>query len=175
MPVITQARIQSGTGAITFEPEPPSAITPTASTTGPTAASSSGSGSATGPTGPTGPAGAAGPAVTLTSSTVVLTVGATIGAAASAVLTTTTHNLLCLQVSGTTAGETQNYVLGLYDGDPTESGILVYQATGITATTYSDNAPFFVPVTSGNIWGQITNIDADATVLTLTISYLALS
>lgn len=174
MPTIAQARIQSGTGKITFEPEPPTTVTPTTTTTDTTVVSA-GLTSITGPTGPTGPAGNAGPPVSLTSNAITLTVGGTIGAAASAILTSTTHNLLCVQVSATTGGSPQNYVLGLYDGDPAMSGILVYQATGITATSYTDNAPFFITITSGHLWGQITNIDADATVLTLTVQYLALS
>ena len=175
MPTISQARIQSFTGKITFEDEPPSTVTPTPTPDAAAAASTAGLSSVTGPTGPTGPSGVAGPPVSVTSNQIVLTVGGTIGAAASAILTTTTHNLLCLQVNATTGGSPQNYVLGLYDGDPTESGLLVYQATGITGTSYTDNAPFFITVTSGHIWGQITNIDADATVLTLTIQYVALS
>jgi hypothetical protein len=175
MPTISQARIASFTGKITFESEPPAAISPSTAPDAAAATVASGLSSVTGPTGPTGPAGTAGPPISVTSNTVVLTVGGTIGASASAILTTTTHNLLCVQVSATTAGSPQNYVLGLYDGDPTMSGVLVYQATGITGTSYTDNAPFFITVASGHIWGQITNIDADATVLTLTIQYLALS
>ena len=75
----------------------------------------------------------------------------------------------------TTSGPTQNYTLGLYDGDPTVSGTLVYQATGITGTSYIDNAPFFATVTSGALWAEITNIDADATVATVTVTYLGLT
>ena len=173
----------------------------TVGVTGPTGPAGGGGGGVTGPTGPTGPSGTAGAAgaagaagtagavgatgptgatgpastVLISDASSTLTVAATVGAAAHISLITTSSSLLCVQVMVTTTGPTQNYTLGLYDGDPTVSGVLVYQATGITATSFADNAPFFAAVASGAMWAEITNIDADATVATLTVSYLVLA
>lgn len=175
MPAIAQARIQPFTGNITFKSEPPETgsqvpTAPSAATT----ANLTGTG-ATGPTGPRGPSGIPGPPTLLTSSAITLTLAAIVGATASAILASSTYNLLAMQLTAVTTGPVQNYVLTLFDGDPTSGGIMVYQATGITAESYIDNAPFFIPLTSGHLWGQITNIDADVTVLTLTLMSLIFS
>jgi hypothetical protein len=151
-----------------------------AAITGPTGPTGP-SGGPTGPTGITGPTGSTGPTgpspstfSILTGST-TLTVAATVAAQAYSSLITTSTDLFCAQVMVTTTGPTQNYTLGLYDGNPSTSGILVYQATGITAASYIDNAPFFADITSGALWAEITNIDADATVATVTVTYLGLA
>ena len=176
MPVITLGRIQSGTGKLTFVtgPDTTGSQTPSSSSSSSgTTVPASGTG-ATGPTGPTGPAGVAGQV--LSSNSLVLTVPGTVSASAANVLLTTGHSLLVVQVSASTASMPQNYILTLYDGNPSHGGLLLYQATGITAQSYTDNAPFFLTApTSGTIYGQIENIDADATTLTVVMKYMALS
>jgi hypothetical protein len=176
MPVISQGRVQSGTGKLTFVtgPDTTGIQSTSAVASGTTTTTTTSGTGATGPTGPTGPAGVAGQV--LSSSALVLTLPGTVSAAAAALLLSTGHSLLVVQVAATTAETPQNYILTLYDGNPTLGGSLLYQATGITAQTYTDNAPFFMSApTSGAIWGQITNIDADATTLTLVLKFMALS
>lgn len=133
MPVIAQGRVASGTGNINFVTGP-TANSGSETTTPQAAAATTTSGSgATGPTGPTGPAGAAGASSHSQLATVGLMLPATAAASASAILLTTTLNLLSIQVLAVTTGPTQNYVLTLYDGNPT-GNLVLYQATGITAT-----------------------------------------
>lgn len=107
-----------------------------------------------------------------------LTVAATAGAIASAALGTgLTVGLICLQLkSNVTAGTAQNYILELFDGDPTAGGVNVYQATGITMTNFSDTALFFIPkLNSGSLFARITNIDPDAMTVAVSLTFMSAS
>ena len=175
MPIIASGRVASGTGNINFVSGPSAGSGGSSSTPDAAVATTTSGTGATGPTGPAGPAGAAGASSHSQLATVGLTLPATAAATASAILLSTSLNLLSIQVLAVTTGPTQNYVLALYDGNPT-GNVLLYQATGITTTTYSDNSPFYLAAPmSGAIWAQITNIDADATTATITLRYLVVT
>lgn len=160
----------------------PTGPTGASGSTGPTGVGATGSTGPQGPvgpigaTGPTGPTGAGvtgptGPGFTSTLASATLTLPATSGAMSIQTLITTTRTLLMMQVSASTTGPAQNYTLALYDGVPSNN-ILLYQATGITAMSYVDPAPFYLTApTSGTIQAEATNIDADATTISLTVTY----
>lgn len=85
-------------------------------------------------------------------------------------LETSANALLCVEVFATTSGVC-NYTLAFFDGDP-DDNLLLYQASGITAMTFRDLAPFFVNIpASGSIVAKATNVDSDATSITFTIRY----
>jgi hypothetical protein len=112
----------------------------------------------------------------LAPATVSLTLAATVGATSSALLLTIAKPLLVCQVVADAGVSLQNFTLTLYDGDPgTGTKPILYQATGITASPFSDNAAFFVPQPSSNIYAQLTNIDADGITAAVTIRAIALS
>lgn len=84
-------------------------------------------------------------------------------------------DLIVVQVAAE-ASPGGNYILELFDGDPVGSGVLVYQATGITLPAYADNAPFFLLApASGVLFSRITNIDPVAVTVDLTVRLLELN
>lgn len=104
-----------------------------------------------------------------------LALAAAIGATANATFNVgTTFGSLALQVTAAnqTAG-VQNYEIEFYDGSA--AGALLYRASGITDQNFTDNACFFIPpLASGNIYVLVTNIDANAMTLNLSIKLLAI-
>jgi hypothetical protein len=107
--------------------------------------------------------------------TAALNLAAAIGATAS-----TSFNLgtalgalaLQLKADNQLVGN-QNYEIKLFDGSA--AGTLLYQASGITDQHFADNACFFIPpLTSGNLFVLVTNIDANAMTLNLTIKLLGI-
>jgi hypothetical protein len=112
----------------------------------------------------------------LAPATASLSLPATIGATSSGLLLSTAKPLLVCQVKADAGISPQNFTLTLYDGDPTiTTQPILYQATGITASPFADNAAFFIPAPTSNIYAQITNIDADAVSVALTLRAIALS
>jgi hypothetical protein len=112
----------------------------------------------------------------LAPATVSLTLPATVGAQSSALLLTTAKPLLVCQVAADAGASPQNYSLTLYDGDPNvATQPVVYQATGITASPFADNAAFYIPAPSSNIYAQVTNIDAAGITAAITLRAIALS
>lgn len=103
--------------------------------------------------------------------TSVITLPATAAAQASALLPvkiTSGHLVLSIE-SKNTAGGLQNYTLEIFDGAAT--GRLLYQASGITVADYLDSASFYMtPAASGELFVRITNIDADAMSVTVTVT-----
>jgi hypothetical protein len=112
----------------------------------------------------------------LAPASVTLSLSATVGATSSGLLMTTAKPLLACQVTADAGVSAQNFTLTLYDGDPTGgSRPILYQATGITASPFADNAAFFIPAPASNVYAQITNIDADAITATITVRAIALA
>ncbi|MFM0554786.1 hypothetical protein P0D69_28020 [Paraburkholderia sediminicola] len=115
--------------------------------------------------------------VTANSYNLTLNMPATANAVVSGNLATGISNgMLVMQLTATNsyAGTVQNYGLALYDGSA--SGTLLYQCNGITDVTFSDTGLFFIPtLSSGNIFAQVTNIDADPMTLALTIKALGIA
>jgi len=104
-----------------------------------------------------------------TNLTETLTIAATAGITASGnIATGLTSKFMVLMVQAVNSLTSQNYSLSIYDGST--SGTLLYQASGITQRTYIDTGSFFVPALStGNLFVQITNIDADAMSLAVSV------
>jgi hypothetical protein len=110
-----------------------------------------------------------------TLTTPTLNLAAAIGATASASfnLGTALGSLaLQLKVDNQTVGN-QNYEIDLFDGSA--AGTLLYQASGITDQHFVDNACFFIPpLVSGTLYALITNIDANAMALNVTLKLLGI-
>jgi hypothetical protein len=80
-----------------------------------------------------------------------------------------------LQVSANNSdpASQQNYEIQFFDGNA--SGALIYTASGITDVNYVDNGCFFIPpLTSGNLYVLVTNIDADSMTLALKVKTLGI-
>lgn len=87
---------------------------------------------------------------------------------------TTGQLALQLKAVNTVASPVQNYVLAIYDGSA--AGALLYQVSGITDTTFSDTGMFYIPpLVSGTLFVQLTNIDADAMILQITLTVLKIT
>lgn len=104
-----------------------------------------------------------------------IAVAAAVGATGNATLALGTalgSFVLRVKVTNQTVGN-QNYEIEFYDGSA--AGALLYRASGITDQVFVDNASFFVPpLTSGNLFVLVTNLDANAMSLNLEVKLLGI-
>jgi hypothetical protein len=125
-----------------------------------------------GPPGPPGPPGAAYGSEKVSQE---LSLAATVGASASALLATL-PTMTAAQVveilSTVIAGVDPNYDLEIWADNPS-AGTLVYQATGITAMSYQDTAGFYISAPPGaQLWVRVENVDPVATSVHVDVRYI---